>query len=323
MKKVLCVLVILFVVMLLMPLFAIEGKITGEEIITSVNAIDKNVTEHKEIQTIKVYNKETEKIQTMAVNEYLFGVVAAEMPVSYGEEALKAQTVAAYTFMLFRKNENKDKEYDITSDYTVDQSFISRQSAKEKWGDNSEANEEKLDKVINEVSGYAITYDSLPILSAYCASTAGKTQNAKDVWGGEYPYLISVNSEWDKLDKNNASTVTIDVNELKEKLSSLSEISGEESGWFRDITKNGAGYVTKLTLCGKEVSGKEIRKALDLKSNAFDITLKDNKFIFSVSGYGHGVGMSQVGAGKMAENSSTYMEILTHYYSGCKIEKIS
>ncbi len=320
MKKVLFVSVLLFIVMLLVPLGAISGEISSEEIIASVNA---NSLREERTQTVKIYDKSQEKINEITVSEYIFGVVAAEMPISYGEEAIKAQAVAAYTFMLFRKNENTEKDYDITTDYTVDQSFITREKAKENWGKKADEYEVKLDKAIKEVSGYALTYDSLPILAAYCASTAGKTQNAKDVWGGEYPYLSAVDSEWDKLDKNNVSTVTISAKELKEKLSSVAQISGEESKWFEDIAKNSSGYVTKLTLCGKEVSGGEIRKALDLKSSAFDITLKDNNFIFTVNGYGHGVGMSQVGAGKMAENSSSFEEILTHYYSGCIVEKIN
>jgi len=320
MKKVLCVSVILFITMLLVPLGAISGELSGEEIIASVNA---NAEREEKTQTVKVYDKTEEKINSLSVDEYIFGVVAAEMPILYGEEALKAQAVASYTFLLFRKNENSEKEYDITTDYTVDQSFITREKAKENWGEKAEEYEQKLDKAIKEVSGYALTYDSLPILAAYCASTAGKTQNAKDVWGGEYPYLAAVNSEWDRLDKNNSSTATFSANDLKQKLSTLAEISGEESKWFCDIVKNSSGYVSKLTLCGKEVTGSEIRKALDLKSSAFDITLKDGNFVFSVRGYGHGVGMSQVGAGKMAENGSAYEEILTHYYSGCIVEKIN
>ncbi len=320
MKKVLCVSVILFITMLLVPLGAISGELSGEEIIASVNA---NAEREEKTQTVKIYDKTEEKINSLSVDEYIFGVVAAEMPILYGEEALKAQAVASYTFLLFRKNENSEKEYDITTDYTVDQSFITREKAKENWGEKAEEYEQKLDKAIKEVSGYALTYDSLPILAAYCASTAGKTQNAKDVWGGEYPYLAAVNSEWDRLDKNNSSTATFSANDLKQKLSTLAEISGEESKWFCDIVKNSSGYVSKLTLCGKEVTGSEIRKALDLKSSAFDITLKDGNFVFSVRGYGHGVGMSQVGAGKMAENGSTYEEILTHYYSGCVVEKIN
>lgn len=320
MKKVLCVSVILFITMLLVPLGAISGELSGEEIIASVNA---NAEREEKAQTVKVYDKTEEKINSLSVDEYIFGVVAAEMPILYGEEAIKAQAVASYTFLLFRKNENSEKEYDITTDYTVDQSFITREKAKENWGEKAEEYEQKLDKAIKEVSGYALTYDSLPILAAYCASTAGKTQNAKDVWGGEYPYLAAVNSEWDRLDKNNSSTATFSANDLKQKLSTLAEISGEESKWFCDIVKNSSGYVSKLTLCGKEVTGSEIRKALDLKSSAFDITLKDGNFVFSVRGYGHGVGMSQVGAGKMAENGSTYEEILTHYYSGCIVEKIN
>ena len=101
MKKVLCVSVILFIVMLLVPLGAIGGNISREEIIASVNA---NLPKQEKTQTIKLYDKSEEKINEIAIDEYIFGVVAAEMPISYGEEALKAQAVASYTFLLFRKS---------------------------------------------------------------------------------------------------------------------------------------------------------------------------------------------------------------------------
>ena len=319
MKKVLSVTMVVLTIMLFVPLISLSG-----EVVSKGGSVKQTEAKTKEkTETVKLYNPQSGETQLLDMDEYIFGVVAAEMPALYESEALKAQAVAAYTFTLFRKNANKEKDYDITSDFTVDQSYISKTQAQEKWGDKAEEYTEKIEKAVSEVSGLAITYDSLPILAVYSASSCGKTQNAADVWGGKYPYLVSVDSEWDKLSADNISKVTISADELKAKLSSLVQISGDTTEWIKNITKNKAGYVTCLEISGKEVSGNDIRTALDLKSTAFDVSLSENTFTFTVSGYGHGVGMSQTGANGMAKESFDYKEILSHYYSNCKIEKIN
>ena len=318
MKKVLSVTMVVLTIMLFVPLISLSG-----EVVSKGGSVKQTEAKTKEkTETVKLYNPQSGETQLLDMDEYIFGVVAAEMPVLYEIEALKAQAVAAYTFTLFRKNANKEKDYDITSDFTVDQSYISKTQAQEKWGDKAEEYTEKIEKAVSEVSGLAITYDSLPILAVYSASSCGKTQNAADVWGGKYPYLVSVDSEWDKLSADNISKVTISADELKAKLSSLVQISGDTTEWIKNITKNKAGYVTCLEISGKEVSGNDIRNALDLKSSAFDVSLGESAFTFTVSGYGHGVGMSQTGANGMAKESFDYKEILSHYYTDCKIEKI-
>ena len=318
MKKVLCVAVVVLAIMLLTPLTSLRIEVKGKG--DTIKQTDAKAQESME--TVKLYDTKSGETQLLDMDEYIFGVVAAEMPALYEDEALKAQAVAAYTFTLFRKNENKEKDYDITCDYTVDQSYISKTQAQEKWGEKADEYTKKIEKAVKEVSGLAITYDSLPILAVYSASCCGKTQNAADVWGGEYPYLVSVESEWDKLSSDNVSKVTVSADELKAKLSSLVEVSGDVSEWIKNITKNKAGYVTCLEISGKEISGNDIRTALDLKSTAFDVSLSENTFTFTVSGYGHGVGMSQTGANGMAKESFDYKEILSHYYTDCKIEKI-
>lgn len=318
MKKILCVAVVVLIIMLLTPLtsFRMEVKGKGE------TAKQTDTKTSVSTETVKLYDTKSGEIQLLDMDDYIFGVVAAEMPALYEEEALKAQAVSAYTFTLFRRNENKEKDYDITSDHTVDQSYISKTQAKEKWGEKAEEYTKKIEKSVSEVSGLAITYDSLPILAVYCASCCGKTQSAADVWGGEYPYLVSVESGWDKLSSDNISKVALSADELKTKLTSLAEVSADAAEWIKNITKNKAGYVTHLEICGKEISGNDIRNALELKSTAFDVSLADNVFTFTVSGYGHGVGMSQTGANGMAKESFDYKEILSHYYTDCKIEQI-
>ena len=144
MKKILCVSAIMLIVMILAPLTALSTKTTAKEVLVSAKVEEtENNTEF-----FSVYNSSKKKIEQLAARDYIFGVVAAEMPASYGEEALKAQAVAAYTFAIFRKNENSAKEYDITTDYTADQSYISKADAKEKWGSKADEYIKKIEKYI-------------------------------------------------------------------------------------------------------------------------------------------------------------------------------
>lgn len=270
-------------------------------------------------ETIKVYRSESGKTEEMSVEDYLFCVVAAEMPALYENEALKAQTVAAYTYAL-KKAASSDKDYDITDDYSVDQAFVTVEAAREKWGSNADTYEQKIRSAISAVLYEKITYDSEPILAAYHAISSGKTENAADIWGGNYAYLTAVDSEGDKLSPDYMSSVTFSPDELARKLSGLVETGGDAASWIGEISRTGSGSVITAVICGKAVAGDKIRSALSLRSANFEIAYADGAFTFTVKGYGHGIGMSQYGAHYMAMQGKTYKEILLHYYSGCKIE---
>ncbi len=270
-------------------------------------------------ETIRVYRSETGNIEEMAVREYLFCVVAAEMPALYETEALKAQTVAAYTYAMC-KAAVSDKDYDITDDSSIDQAFVTVETARAKWGENADTYEEKIRSAIDSVLYEKITYESKLILAAYHAISSGKTENAADIWGGNYSYLKAVESTGDKLSPNYLSTVSFTVEELKTKLSEYVNAEGNGDGWIGEIKRTESGSVITAVIAGKAIAGDKIRSALSLRSANFDISFANGSFTFTVRGYGHGIGMSQYGAHYMAMQGKTYKEILLHYYPGCSVE---
>lgn len=324
MRKILSLCFIIAVVMLLCPLAVLKKTakqtsaqaLTQQAVSSQQNELDEQSLQKTTMEEVSVYDVDDDKILKMPINEYLFGVVAGEMPALYEEEALKAQAVAAYTFTLARKNENKEREYDITTDHTADQAFKTKEKAFADWGENAAQYAEKIEKAIKSVEGQAITYNGEIITAAYHAISAGKTQNSEDVWGKERPYLKSVLSEGDKLNKNYISKMEFDETEIQEKLKT------DETPNFENFIYTDSGYVKTVELCEKTLTGSEISEALELKSSCFEIEKTDGLYTFTVYGYGHGVGMSQAGADYMAKQGADYKEILLHYYTDCKIEKV-
>jgi stage II sporulation protein D len=300
----------------LMLLIPLASKNNLESLPASVIVEEERTPEEK----VKVLMSATSKIVEYSVEDYIFGVVAAEMPALYEEEALKAQAVAAYTYYLVQKEENRDKDYDITDDYTINQAFIPPEKAREKWGDGAEKYEAKIRGAVKLVLGKRVTYGGKNATTLYHAISFGVTEKASEVWGGDYPYLISVDSSFDKLNENYLVTTTIDAKGVKEKLSSLVEIKDASANCFGQITRTEAGGVKTVIVSGKELSGVDVRRALGLRSANFEVSFKDGKYSFATKGYGHSIGMSQYGAHYMAMQGKNFEEILLHYYSGCKIE---
>ena len=251
--------------------------------------------------TLRVLDKESGTVTEMTPEEYIFGVLAAEMPALYDKEALKAQAVAAYTFALNRQTENADKDYDITTDMGTDQSFITEEKAREKWGDKADEYCDKLKGAVKEVENFAVTYDGKPILAVYHAISSGKTEDCENVWGKAYPYLKSVASPGDSLAPDYISKAVFSADDLRDKLSKTIELSGEPQDYFGKTERTASGTVKSIEVCGSDLSGGEIRSALSLKSSDFEVLYKDGEFVFTVYGYGHGVGMSQFGANTMAK----------------------
>ena len=276
--------------------------------------------------TVKVMAKANGNIMTTSVTEYLVGCVASEMPAAYHEEALKAQAVAAYT-NLVRLRKNPDSSLggaDISDDPKKHQGYLSEEQQKEKWGDKYERYHEKILSAVSEVAGEAVTYNSEPIVAAYCAISTGKTENASDIWGGELPYIVSVVSSGDKLSPDYSSTVVLNAEQFRQALSGENDIQlGEDaSSWIGNIEKTEAGAVKNIIIGSKTLTGAKARKLFSLRSPAFSVEYLNGNFTFNVSGYGHLIGMSQYGADYMARNGSDYKTILTHYYKGTEIKKI-
>lgn len=320
MKKILCSALIILSVMLILPLAVMKKPQTAAAASAKLQ-IPKAAKAVSE--AFRICDTETDVVTEMKTEDYIFGVLAAEMPALYEPEALKAQAVAAYTFACYRKAENSDKSYDLTTDHTTDQSFITEEKARERWGEKADEYCKKLKDAISETEKYMITYDGKPILAVYHAISFGKTEDCKNVWGNELAYLKPVASLGDKLSPDYISTVTVTAKQLSDKLSGECTLSGDPSGYFGKPVRTDSGTVKTVTVCGTEIKGSRIRSIFDLRSSNFEVKYSDGSFIFTVYGYGHGVGMSQYGANYMAKQGSDFREILTCYYTGCKVEKVS
>lgn len=312
--------VIIFVYGAVMPLICLSADTkTSQSGENSQNTYDDIADKTKQV---RVLDKNSGNVTEIDLDEYLFGVVAAEMPASYNEEALKAQAIASYTYMLFRANERSGEKYDVVDDSSTDQAFITRKEAREKWGDNYDKYANKIDAVIKAVSGYVMVDEKdMPILAAYHNISAGRTESAKTVWGSEYSYLQPVDSLGDLTAKQYLSEASFTPEEIAQKLT-LPENDGSPSLWIGEIKTSDSGTVTEISFCEKTFTGGEIRLLLGLRSSVFTVNFDEGKFNFRVQGHGHNVGMSQYGANYLAEQGYTYIEILSWYYTGCKMKRL-
>lgn len=297
----------LTVILLLFPLIP-NKKVSAQPVLLTQPQEDKEITFRL---------KQGEEIKTIGAKDYIIGVVSAEMPALYNEEALKAQAVAAYTFAIKRKQENTANNYDITDDFTTDQSYIDTQKQKEKWGDKYGEYSEKISKAVTSVLGKTVQYKGEYALTVYTAYSTGKTESAKNVWGKDIPYLTPVDSVGDMLCPDYLSTVSLSEAQIKEKLPKIKDIAAKD--WFSSPTYSDSSTVMSMKFADTVLTGSEIKTALSLKSAAFEVKNQNGTFVFTVRGYGHLVGMSQYGANYMAMQGSTYEEILKWYYKGCEV----
>ena len=271
-------------------------------------------------EKIRLKLSKSGKITDVEISEYLIGVVAAEIDASYETEAIKAQAIAAHTMALYRKKENGVKDYDITDDPSYDQGYIDLSARREKWGDKFTEYENKIESAILAVASKTITYKAMPILAAYCDISGGKTESAKNVWNTDLPYLQPVESVGDMLSDKYISTVTYTKDEFSSIASALElKLRGDADSWIGTLSCSDSGTVLKINIGGSSFTGAKIRQTFSLRSANFDIEYSGGKFIFTVRGSGHGVGMSQFGANYMAQKGSKYDEILKWYYTNVQI----
>ncbi len=314
--------------MILFPLVSVEKAtdvisrefFAEEETETAEEEPTENVN-----STVKVMNASSKNITEMSLREYLIGVVAAEVNPAYHEEAIKAQIVAAHTKLEYTKLHKTDnlEDADITDSAATHQGYLTDDEQKEKWGENYKTYREKLEKCVDAVINVILVYENEPINAVFHAISNGQTENATDVWGGNYPYLVSVQSAGDKLSPAYKSEVTVTSDEFKKKMTENGASLGDEpTKWVEKITNTDTGMVKEIIIGGKSFKGTEIRSIFGLKSSTFAVKYNDGNFVFSVCGYGHGVGMSQYGADYMARQGFSYDEILGHYYTNTKMQNI-
>ena len=266
------------------------------------------------------------EVQEMDMGTYLLGVLRAEMPASFEEEALKAQAIAARTYTLYRIRGGGSANHpdaDACDDHTCCKAYLSAGQAAANWGGMAVYYEEKLARAVRETDGEVLLYDGAPILAVFFSSADGSTQGAGDVWLNDLPYLRKVDSPEDEtLVPNYYSTASFPAAEFKSLVLRAypnADLSGDAGTWVRNIVRNESDYVSSVTVGGVKMRGNDLRTLLSLRSPSFTVEYRDAAFTFHVTGYGHGVGMSQYGANILAKQGLSAEEIVQHYFSNTTV----
>ncbi len=274
---------------------------------------------------ISVFESECGEIKKVHLEDYLVNVLAGEMPASYEPEALKAQAVAARTYIAWKRAgvgcKQKDGA-DVCTDSMCCMAYWDEETMAEHWGDKEEAYLSKLTQAVKETAGEILLYDGEPIQAVFHASSGGFTEDAVAVWGQAFPYLQSVTSAEDA----ESEAVIFSKAELAKRVNTafptakLTKSNAEKQ--LKVLSVTSGGRVERMQAGKITLTGKQVRETLGLRSAAFSVEFSGDQAIFTVTGYGHGVGLSQLGAEKMAQEGAGYREILMHYYSGVEIGKM-
>ena len=287
---------------------------------SSSNTNDSNIETSKETPKEELIDNNTYvkvkrkngTVETIELEEYLVGVVSAEMPALFHEEALKAQSVVARTYTLKAISSGK-----TLTDTESTQSYKDINELKSMWGSNFNNYYNKIKSCVISTKGYYLTYNGRYIEAVYHSTSNGKTEDAKNVWNNAYPYLVSVDSPYDSLNPSFKYEKNFTYEELTNKLGIT--INNETN--FNILGQTSGDRVSYIEINDEKYSGVKFRNLLGLRSADFDIEKYDTYIKITTRGYGHGVGMSQYGANGMAKNGYEYADILRHYYKGVTISK--
>lgn len=265
---------------------------------------------------VRVYRNDKKIVDTIPIEEYILGVLAGEMPIEFDIEALKAQAVAARSYVMVQMERNSKKDYDVI-DTVLNQVYLDDNYLMTVWKNSYINNINKIKTAVLSTKGEYISYNGKVAEALFFSTSPGKTENSEDVFQNKVPYLRSVDSKWDTISPVFESKKTFN-------LSNFYKILGLKYSDKLDIVvtdKTDTGRVKTIKINGKMFSGNDICSKLGLRSTYFTIIKNNNSVIINNKGYGHGVGMSQYGAEAMAEKGYKYTDILKHYYQGVEIKK--
>lgn len=324
MKKVGLYIIGVVLLCFIIPILFTEQFTTNNTVQLEENVIKEEEPPRVKVDKIKVLFTKENQIKEMDIDEYLYGVVSAEMPASYGMEALKAQAIVARTYTLYKIENNASKHGDagICTASTCCQAWISKEDRLAKWAEDTR-NEywNKVTNAVDSTKGKVITYEGKVINAFFHANSGGKTEPPVNVWGGTgYPYLQTVETSGEEGYSQYKSEVEFTKDELIKKLKEKYEDIKLELNEVEIIERYESGRIKTIKFGNKQIAGVEARTILGLRSANFDIKLEGQKIKFIVYGYGHGVGMSQTGADSLAKQGQNYEQIIKHFYTGVEIE---
>lgn len=302
MKKILLFLFLtLFIPFMIVVLFVKDDEIKFEYIKT---------------EYVRVKRKDN-NITKVPLEDYIVGVLAGEMPIDFEEEAFKAQAVAARSYVLIKMKENKNNDYDVV-DTVQNQVYLDYNYLKNVWKNNYTKNINKLKKIVKDTKGQYLEYNGEIAQTLYFSTSTGITENCKEIFGNDVPYLTSVDSKWDAISPLYETYQEYNINEFFKKLN----LPYSTDLNISYIKRTSTGRNIKLMINNNIYNASDLMQIFNIKSTFFDITKNNNMIKISSKGYGHGVGMSQYGAQAMALQKYKYNQILYHYYKNTKIKKI-
>lgn len=323
--------ILILILMIIAPMFIIKSMpikaSTYEDNPVSIKE-DNNLINIEGNDKIKVYITKEARVEEIQIEEYVKSVVSGEMLVSFNEEALKAQAVAARTYVMSKRLKACEiAEGGDVCDTTHCQVYISKSERLEKWGNKGEEYWDKISKAVDATKGMVLSYNNdLVLYPQYFSTSSGMTENAVDVFSNDVPYLVSTESNGEEIAPKYETEFTFNINEFVNKINnkySEAQVNVDNiSGNIEIISRSDAGGIKEIRLGKTKVKGSDFRLAFGLSSTNFEYSIDSENVIFKCKGYGHGVGMSQWGANVMGNNGSNYKEILNHYYKGTELKII-
>ena len=341
-KRILTYLIIFILVVFILPALFTKKSLNEANLLNkkedtgiseNISTNDENLTpkyDYTKFSSIKLYHQDTGETEELPIDEYLYGVVSAEMPANYEVEALKAQAIVARTYTLYQiiNGAKKHDGAEICDKSTCCQAWLPREDRLAKWKeDERDENWNKIVKAVDETSGKIITYSGEPIDAFFHANSGGKTESASNVWGGkDFPYLQSVETSGEDGYSGYSTEVTLSKDELKEKLKEAYpdiEINLENSEEIKILEYTESGRVRTIKIGNTNVVATKLRSCIGLRSTFFDVKVDGANITFNVIGYGHGVGMSQTGADSLAKQGYGAEDIVKHFYTGVEVEFVN
>ena len=336
MKKIYIILFMLIFCTFAIPIIFTKNTVSGKAK-NDTNDNLENATEeiqmidydYKQYDTIKLLHADTGEIEELPLDTYLLGVVSAEMPANFEQEALNAQALVARTYTIYSivHNNGKHGDADICDDSGCCQAWISKEDRMARWDEaERENNWRKIEIAVNTTAGKIITYNGEVIDAFFHSNSGGTTEAPVNVWGGtNYPYLQSVETAGEDAYSQYSSEVVLTKEELKNKIIAKHAdftIDYSQADCIQILEYTESGRVKTIKIGNLNLSGVEVRSLLGLRSANFEVSIDGDNIKFSVKGYGHGVGMSQTGADSMAKQGSNYEKIVKHFYTGVEITEM-
>ena len=336
MKKFYIILFMLIFCTFAIPIIFTKNTVSGK-IANDTNETTENITEeiqmidydYKQYDTIKLLHADTGEIEELPLDTYLLGVVSAEMPANFEQEALNAQALVARTYTIYSivHSGSKHGDADICDDSGCCQAWISKEDRMARWDETErENNWRKIEIAVNTTAGKIITYNGEVIDAFFHSNSGGTTEAPVNVWGGtNYPYLQSVETAGEDAYSQYSSEVVLTKEEFQNKILAKHSdftIDYSQTDCIQILEYTESGRIKTIKIGNLNLSGVEVRTLLGLRSANFEVSIDGDNIKFAVKGYGHGVGMSQTGADSMAKQGSNYEEIVKHFYTGVEITEM-